>query len=129
MPTNQQILKNQHVTFRVSHWLRMDRRRSVDCTIAARLPGRAHDFEDRRRRPRRRDNDSSDRHVCRRNTSSMCARKSPRVVLRRSWILTKLTLADVEAVRFLLAAEREGIILHHCAPFIREWMSQRGEPS
>ena len=36
--------------------------------------------------------------------------------------LDELTLADVEAVRFLVTAERQGIVLQHCAPFIREWM-------
>ena len=36
--------------------------------------------------------------------------------------LDELTLTDVEAVRFLLAVERAGIVLRHCAPFIREWM-------
>ena len=38
--------------------------------------------------------------------------------------LDEVTLADVDAVRFLVAAEREGLILHRCAPFIREWMSR-----
>ena len=38
--------------------------------------------------------------------------------------LDEVTLADVEAIRFLVAAEREGMALHHCAPFIREWMSR-----
>ena len=38
--------------------------------------------------------------------------------------LDEVTLADVDAVRFLLGAEREGIALRHCAPFIREWMSR-----
>jgi len=38
--------------------------------------------------------------------------------------LEELTLADVEAVRFFVAAERQGIVLDHCAPFIREWMSR-----
>jgi hypothetical protein len=36
--------------------------------------------------------------------------------------LDEITLADVDAVRFLVVAEREGIALRHCAPFIREWM-------
>jgi hypothetical protein len=36
--------------------------------------------------------------------------------------LDEVTLADLEAVRFLVAAEREGMILRRCAPFIREWM-------
>ena len=38
--------------------------------------------------------------------------------------LDEVTLADVDAVRFLVAAEREGIVLRHCAPFIREWMAR-----
>ena len=41
--------------------------------------------------------------------------------------LDEVTLADVEAVRFLGAAEREGVILHRCAPFIREWMSREAD--
>jgi len=38
--------------------------------------------------------------------------------------LNEVTLADIDAVRFLIAAEQQGIVLHHCAPFIREWMSR-----
>ena len=38
--------------------------------------------------------------------------------------LDELTLADVDAVRFLVTAERQGIVLQHCAPFIREWMAR-----
>lgn len=41
--------------------------------------------------------------------------------------LNEVTLADVDAVRFLVAAERQGIILQHCAPFIREWMSRESD--
>jgi hypothetical protein len=41
--------------------------------------------------------------------------------------LDEVMLADVEAVRFLVAAERQGIVLHHCAPFIREWMSREAD--
>jgi hypothetical protein len=41
--------------------------------------------------------------------------------------LDEVTLADVDAVRFLVAAEREGIALHHCAPFIREWMTREAD--
>jgi hypothetical protein len=41
--------------------------------------------------------------------------------------LDEVTLADVDAVRFLVAAEREGIILYHCAPFIREWMTREAD--
>ena len=42
--------------------------------------------------------------------------------------LDELTLADVDAVRFLAAAEREGIALQRCAPFIREWMAREAGP-
>jgi hypothetical protein len=38
--------------------------------------------------------------------------------------LDEVTLADVDAVRFFVDAERKGIALRHCAPFIREWMSR-----
>ena len=41
--------------------------------------------------------------------------------------LDEVTLADVEAVRFLVAAEREGMILYRCAPFIQEWMSREAD--
>jgi hypothetical protein len=41
--------------------------------------------------------------------------------------LDEVTLADLEAVRFLVAAERQGIVLHHCAPFIREWMNREAD--
>ena len=41
--------------------------------------------------------------------------------------LDEVTLADVEAVRFLVAAEREGMVLRRCAPFIREWMSREAD--
>jgi len=38
--------------------------------------------------------------------------------------LDELTLADIDAIRFLVAIEPEGIVLEHCAPFIREWMAK-----
>jgi hypothetical protein len=41
--------------------------------------------------------------------------------------LDELTLADVDAIRFLVTAERQGIVLQHCAPFIREWMSREAD--
>jgi glutathione S-transferase len=41
--------------------------------------------------------------------------------------LDELTLADIDAIRFLAAAEREGVVLRHCAPFIREWMAREAE--
>jgi hypothetical protein len=41
--------------------------------------------------------------------------------------LDEVTLADVEAVRYFVAAERQGIVLRHCAPFIREWMAREAD--
>jgi hypothetical protein len=41
--------------------------------------------------------------------------------------LDDLRLADVDAIRFLAAAERQGVVLQHCAPFIREWMARETE--
>ena len=41
--------------------------------------------------------------------------------------LDEVTLADIDAVRFLVTAERQGIVLHHCAPFIREWMNREAD--
>jgi hypothetical protein len=41
--------------------------------------------------------------------------------------LDELMLADVEVVRFLIAAERAGLELRNCAPFIREWMSREAD--
>ena len=36
--------------------------------------------------------------------------------------LYRVTLVDVEAVRFLNACEAEAIELLHCPPYIREWI-------
>lgn len=48
--------------------------------------------------------------------------------------LEEVNLVDVEAVRFLVGCEREGITVSNVSPYIREWMcrereirSQRGE--
>jgi len=41
--------------------------------------------------------------------------------------LDELRLADVDAIRFLATAERQGVILRHCAPFIREWIARETE--
>lgn len=38
--------------------------------------------------------------------------------------LDEVMLVDVDAVRFLKAAEREGVALRNCPPFIREWLSR-----
>ena len=40
--------------------------------------------------------------------------------------LDDVTLVDVWVVRFLIACEGDGIELHHCAPYIRDWMSGEG---
>jgi hypothetical protein len=41
--------------------------------------------------------------------------------------LDEVSLADVDAVRFLVTAERQGIVLQRCAPFIREWMVREAD--
>ena len=38
--------------------------------------------------------------------------------------LSEVTLVDVDVVRFLRAAQSEGIQLRHCSPFIREWIAR-----
>ena len=43
--------------------------------------------------------------------------------------LDEVTLTDIDAVRFLVAAERQGIVLQRCAPFIREWMTREADRS
>jgi hypothetical protein len=43
--------------------------------------------------------------------------------------LDEVTLADVDAIRFLVTAEREGVALQHCAPFIREWITREANRS
>ncbi len=38
--------------------------------------------------------------------------------------LAEVTLVDVEVVRFLKFAERQGLELRNCPPFIREWIAR-----
>ena len=38
--------------------------------------------------------------------------------------LEELDLIDVEAVRFLGKCETQGITLHNCSPYIREWIGK-----
>jgi hypothetical protein len=38
--------------------------------------------------------------------------------------LEEVDLIDVEGVRFLNACEAKGMAVHHCSPYIREWMLQ-----
>jgi len=38
--------------------------------------------------------------------------------------LDQVTLVDVDVVRFLKGAEREGVALRNCPPFIREWIAR-----
>ncbi len=45
-------------------------------------------------------------------------RHGPRLVLD----LEEVTLVDV--VHFLIAGEAEGVVLQHCAPYIRLWMGR-----
>ena len=41
--------------------------------------------------------------------------------------LNDVTLVDVDVVRFLRAAEREGVQLRYCPLFIREWISREND--
>jgi hypothetical protein len=36
--------------------------------------------------------------------------------------LEDVSIVDIEVVRFLGNAERKGTELHHCPPFVREWI-------
>jgi len=47
-------------------------------------------------------------------------RHGPRLVLD----LEEVTLVDVAVVHFLIAGEAQGIVLRHCAPYIRLWMGR-----
>ena len=38
--------------------------------------------------------------------------------------LKDVVLADVDAVRFLCACERDGVVLRNCPPYIRTWMAR-----
>jgi ABC-type transporter Mla MlaB component len=41
--------------------------------------------------------------------------------------LSEIQLVDESAVRFLADCESNGIILRHCAPYIREWIQRENE--
>ena len=41
--------------------------------------------------------------------------------------MDEVTLADVEAVRFLNQVETSGTLLRNCPPYIREWMTRERE--
>jgi hypothetical protein len=44
--------------------------------------------------------------------------------------LEEVSLVDVEAVRFLVACEKDGAVISNPSPYIREWMSrERGVKS
>ena len=40
--------------------------------------------------------------------------------------LEQVKLIDAEAVRFLAACETTGVQLHHCSPYIRDWITREG---
>jgi STAS domain len=42
--------------------------------------------------------------------------------------LTEVGLVDVEAVRFLVQCDAQGIRLEECPAYIREWMAREGGP-
>jgi ABC-type transporter Mla MlaB component len=41
--------------------------------------------------------------------------------------LSEIQLVDESAVRFLAECESNGIILRHCAPYIREWIRRQND--
>jgi hypothetical protein len=44
--------------------------------------------------------------------------------------LEELDFIDIEGVRFLNACEAKGVSIHHCPPYVKEWMLQeRGRNS
>jgi hypothetical protein len=42
--------------------------------------------------------------------------------------LREVTLVDVEAVRFFLRCEQDGIRIAHCPGYVREWMAREKRP-
>jgi anti-anti-sigma regulatory factor len=42
--------------------------------------------------------------------------------------LTDVVLVDRAAVRFLRVCERNGNVLRHCPPYIREWIAREEQP-
>ena len=38
--------------------------------------------------------------------------------------LREVNLVDREAVEFLVACERDGVLLRNCSPYIREWITR-----
>jgi hypothetical protein len=38
--------------------------------------------------------------------------------------LREVNLLDREAVEFLVACERDGVSVHNCSPYIREWITR-----
>jgi anti-anti-sigma regulatory factor len=43
--------------------------------------------------------------------------------------LKDVVLVDGDVVRFLCGCVTDGIVLHHCPPYIRVWMAREGERS
>ena len=55
---------------------------------------------------------------------SLDAERSRGVVLD----LVEVSLVDVEAVRFLMQCEIEGVRIAHCPAYVREWMAREKWP-
>jgi len=51
---------------------------------------------------------------------SSMSRHGPNVILD----LDEVRLVDVAVVRFLVRCEADGMELHHCSRYIREWMER-----
>ena len=59
--------------------------------------------------------------------STLLAEESPDRALVLD--LKDVVLADRDAIRFLRAGEKKGILLRNCPPYIREWIARDDEQS
>lgn len=59
--------------------------------------------------------------------STLLAEESPDRALVMD--LKDVVLVDRDAIRFLGARERKGIVLRNCPPYIREWIAREDEQS
>jgi hypothetical protein len=41
--------------------------------------------------------------------------------------LTELALVDLESVRFLASCRKNGVVLRHCSPYIKDWIAKEQE--
>jgi hypothetical protein len=41
--------------------------------------------------------------------------------------LRELALVDLESVRFLASCRKNGVVLRHCSPYIKDWIAREEE--